>query len=404
MLRELLSKPKTLIDRLGFTFLALAIAFAGLLPTLILDSPAVHANGSGGQVQARSITMSSSTPSATGVTYAVTFTPVTNETHPDVLVDFCSNDPLVGDSCTATSGTDTPSFASAAATGWTLTTIGSGRGVKLVTSTVSFTGGTPVTITITNVTNPSVSGTLGSFYGRILDYANGGAGTNTSASPGSYVDWGGIALSTTVNISITAKVFETLSFCVYNSSCGTAASLALGATSTGALNTGTSYVNSGASYTLATNAAHSVTVTMTGQTLCSAVVVNFTNCPTGGSTSTISAMGATAIISAVGTSQFGMCAYNGGNGSLTIASTYNDTTGTHCNGITTGTYAGSSLFGFNDTGSSGGTNNTAGSTVMSTTGPLASTTGNFTFLGNIASTTPAGIYTSNLNMVATGSF
>jgi hypothetical protein len=99
-----------------------------------------------------------------------------------------------------------------------------------------------------------------------------------------------------------------------------------------------------------------------------------------------------------------MCAYNGGNASLSIASTYNDTTATHCNGITTGSYSGSSLFGFNDSGSSGGTNNAAGSTVMSTTGPLASTTGNFTFLGNIAATTPAGIYTSNLNMVATGSF
>jgi len=387
--------------KLSLVGLAALLGLAGVLPALIFDSSQVFA---GAQVQSRSIKMSSSTPSATGVTYTVTFTPQTNETHPDVVVDFCSNDPLIGDTCTATAGTDTPNFTSAAisTSGWTLATEGSDRGVYLTTTTNSFTASTPVTLTITNVTNPSNSGSSGSFYGRILDYATGGGSGYTATVPGTYVDWGGVALSTAQNITVQAKVFETLSFCVYNGTCGTQAALDLGAASTGALSTGTAYVNSGASYSIATNAYHGVAVTMTGQTLCNQSTLNFTNCPTGASANTISAIGTTALISSVGTSQFGMCAYNGGNASITVASAYNDTVN-HCNGITTGSYSGSSLFGFDDSNTTG-TNSASGSEVMSSSGALNTTTGNFTFLGNITATTTAGIYNSNLNLVATGTF
>ena len=71
--------------KLSMVALAALLGLAGVIPALIFDSQSVLA----GQVQSRSITLSSSTPSATGVTYTVTITPQTSETHPDMVIDFC---------------------------------------------------------------------------------------------------------------------------------------------------------------------------------------------------------------------------------------------------------------------------------------------------------------------------
>jgi hypothetical protein len=390
------------IRRVGLASTALLLATVTAVPALLNSYASAVA-----QVTARKIVMSVSTPSATAVTYTLTFTPATSLTNPDVIVDFCSNSPLIGDSCTATAGTDVPNMTSAAASTWTVTTIGTNRGIKL-TGTHTFTAATPTTITITGVVNPSNVGTNGSFYGRVLTYASGTAGAATSVAPGTYTDYGGIALSTANNISITAKVFETLSFCVFTSSCGgTAPTANLGDTTTGALATSTAYINAQTQYTLASNAGTSVVVTMTGQTLCRAATLSFANCPTGASAATISAIGttATAVNGAhFGTEQFGMCAGKNGSAALTVATAYNDTVN-NCptTAQATGTYSGTSLFGFDDT-SSTGTNNAAGSTVLSSSGAVPTVTSNFAFAANIAATTEAGIYQSNLNLVATGTF
>lgn len=388
---------KRLAQQASIAVVAAIVAVVGIAPSLFGSVASAD-----GQVLSRSITMSSSAPGASGVSYAVTFTPATTITNPDYLVDFCSNDPLVGDSCTATAGTDVPNFGSATAkigaTTMTVATIGSGRGLK-ITGTSTYTSGTPTTITISNVTNPTA---VASFYARIIVYANGAAGTNTSDSPGTYKDYGGVALSTASNISITAKVFETLTFCVYQTSCGTAPSLALGDTTTGALSSTNAYVNSNAKYDLATNAAGGVTVAMRGTTLCRSNTLS--DCNTGSpSVFTISSMGATAVVKSIGSEQFGMCADVTGSAVLTVATPYHDTVG-NCNGITTGTYAGGDKFGFDDNTLTG-TNSASGSTVMSSTAAVPSVTGDeFAFLGDVAPTTEAGIYTTSLNMVATSTF
>lgn len=345
--------------------------------------------------------MSSSAASASSVTYTVTFTPATTITHPDVILDFCSNDPLIGDSCTATAGTDVPNFSSAAASGWTVSTIGSNRGIKLTTSSVSFTSGTPVTITVTGVTNPSATA---SFYGRILTYLTGAAGTNTSVSPGTYQDYGGVALSTAANISITSKVFETLSYCVFQSSCGTAPTLTLGDPTTGALSTTSAYVNNNAQYTIATNAAGGAAVAMRGTTLCRSSTPS--DCNTGSTSQyTITGIGGSEVVSSVGNEQFGMCVdTTGASGGLAAQAPYDDSVNACHTGLTTGTYSGTSKFGFNDVTTSGGTNNASGSKILQSTGAIPSYTGTFAFLGNIAATTEAGIYTTSLNTVATGTF
>jgi hypothetical protein len=106
-----------------------------------------------------------------------------------------------------------------------------------------------------------------------------------------------------------------------------------------------------------------------------------------------------------------MCVDDTGATGLTIDGAYLDGTGANCHGITTGQYAGTSTFGFNDsastgsTGATGGTNSAGGSRIFYSTGPVSLyQAGGFAFIADIASTTPAGIYTTQLNMVATGTF
>jgi hypothetical protein len=175
----------------------------------------------------------------------------------------------------------------------------------------------------------------------------------------------------------------------------------LGDPTTGALSTANAYVNNNAQYTLGTNAGGGVGVTMTGTTLCRPGGT----CTTGANAFTISAIGNTAAAKSIGSEQFGMCAdTTGATGGLAASVPYSDTINACHTGLTTGTYSGSSQFGFNDASSAGGTNNAAGSTLLTSTGAVSSYTGTFAFLGDIAATTEAGLYTTSLNLVATGTF
>lgn len=351
---------------------AVALGSAVLLPVL---EGTVFANG---QVTTRSIEMSDSSPSASSVTYQVTFTPATSITNPDVIIDFCSNSPIVGDSCTATAGTDVPNMTSASAGGsWTLSTIGTNRGVKLTTSTVSFTSGTPTTITLTGVANPSATG---SFYGRILTYASGTAGSATSDTPGSYTDYGGIALSTAHSISITAKVMETLSFCVYPDDngggagtgvCGNNPDFTIGHSVGGTTVIDSSAIDTSLTdFSLSTNASGGAAVRLKGDTL------KF-------GTNDINAAGSTATSFVAGTENFGVrestaggCAavapYNGAAGSYGL-----DTT------ATTTTY---------------------GDDVCSTGGAVNGSVSKLTWAATASNTTPAGVYTATEQLIATGTF
>ena len=363
-----------------------------------------HASAAG-QITGRKITLSSSTPSASSVTYTLVFTPVSAAA--DMFIDFCDNTPLIGDSCTATAGTDTPNVSGLTAsnvTGCTGLAVIAGNHALRLTG-CSLTGGTQKTITITGITNPSNSGSIGDFYSRVLTYASGNAASvTTSQTPGTYVDYGGIALTTTNNITITSKVFETLSFCVYQTSCtsgnGNAANLTLGDPTTQALSISNNYINSNALYTLATNAGSGVAVVLKGNTLCRDPTP--ANCTTGSAdpnTITPKAAGAATVLAAAGNEQFAMCANKNGSTALTVASTYDDTVN-NCASLTTGTYSGTSKFGWDNAAATG----SSGSSVMTSSGAVPSVSGNFTFAAGIAATTEAGIYTASINMIATGTF
>ena len=374
-----------------------AILFVFTLAAQLLPEAADAA-----QVTSRSITMSTSAAS-TAATYKLTFTPVT--TSQELIIDFCANDPLVGDTCTFAAGT-VPTIASPVSNVGTASSVGSGSPVHTIKVTgLTMTGGSPFTINFTSgITNPT---TNTSFYARILTYGTGNAAgytpANTSGNAptsGTFVDYGGSALSTASNVSITSKVFETLSFCVYTGSCGTAPALILGDPTTGALSVISAYINSNTQYNIATNAGSGVSVTMTGTTLCRPGGT----CSTGANAFTISAIGTTPTALSVGTEQFGMCADVTGSAALTVAAKYTDSIN-NCHSLSTGTYAGSSKFGFDDGAGADGTNNASGSQVLSSSGAVPSYVGgSLVFLGDIAATTEAGVYTTSLNLVATGTF
>ena len=82
------------------TVAALGILVGAALPAF------VPAFASAQEITTRSIDLSNSATSATGVNYDLTFTPVATAAG-GFLIDFCSNTPLVGNTCTAPSGLST---------------------------------------------------------------------------------------------------------------------------------------------------------------------------------------------------------------------------------------------------------------------------------------------------------
>ena len=98
-----------------------------------------------------------------------------------------------------------------------------------------------------------------------------------------------------------------------------------------------------------------------------------------------------------------MCADVTGSTAVVPTSVYTDSSGSNCDGLTTGSYGGTATFGFNDSAVNG-TNSATGSPVLTSSGAVPLFTDSFTFLGDISPVTPAGLYTTSLNFVATGTF
>ncbi|MGH7196043.1 MAG: hypothetical protein ACREGA_04685 [Candidatus Saccharimonadales bacterium] len=380
--------------------LSVILAGAGLLPLFFVAG--ANAAATGGQVQSRSIELSNSANAATGVSYKVSFTPVTTGTVNSLVVAFCSNDPIPGDSCTAPSGMDlgsspTVSGQSGGTAGLTTTTNSTANVLKL-SGTGTNTSGTAVSFTISGVTNPSAGTTTDTFYARILTYASAaGAGSWASGIPGTYVDYGGIALSTTQELNITAKVQEEITFCLDVSATpitdcsGSNNAVTLGDTH-GVLSTSGAFVNNKAQYYVQTNAGGKAAIRMIGPTLSSGA-------------NTIPAL-ATLTTSNPGRSQFGMCTFasSGTTANLAVSSNYNDGTG-NCAATTntagTGATGGDHGAGF--AFNSANTTSTYGDQIATeSAGKYA--VGTLAFLGNTSNTQVSGIYQTALNFIATGTY
>jgi hypothetical protein len=392
---------------------ALVLASSSVLPLIFSQKASAY-----NILPNREIKVSSSATSSTSVSYYVEFDAGTTANVKSIAVDFCANTAVINDTCTANPGTTTPTLTSA-----TVTTTGAGVGNLTGTWTVaitntnrtftisnatgeSMTAGTPYFFTINLVTNPS---TLGSFYGRILTFPNdttsnyAGGYTGTNVDTNIPTDAGGIALSTAAQITVTSKVQERLTFCVYadtadaeygNNDCTSkqGTSVLLGDTN-GVLDPSGPYVSTATRYSITTNATGGATIRLKGGTLTSGA-------------NSIDAMTATANTSTPGTEEFGFCTYQQAGTGLTPAAPYDDGTcdaqTSHTSGTGTPGGAGTATFAY-DTNSTDGTGSTFGDTIGSKVAGNFSTA-EIAFIGNIGNATEAGIYTAVLTFIATGTY
>jgi hypothetical protein len=221
-------------------------------------------------------------------------------------------------------------------------------------------------------------------------------GTTNGSSTAGVIDSGGIALSTAAQITVTAKVQETLSFCVYtNANCGAGGTAVTLGDTNGVLSTAGPFVDKNTKFDIATNAggaSPAATVRFKAPTLTSGA-------------NTIDAIGATAVVSNPGNNQFGLCTYRSAGSLLTILPPYN-------NGASDG---GAACTGTTQTAGTGATGGTNGALFAFETAPAATTfgddlatinagasnTGRIAYIGNVSPTQQAGIYTSTFTFVAT---
>ncbi len=314
---------------------------------------------------------------------------------------YCTT-PLPGTTCTAPTGLSTSNVLSIQSqTGWT-DTGGTAFALSSATSNeikVSRTTpgnetntSTPVSMkfggqTSDYITNPTTANTT--FFVRITLYSDNAFTTA--------VDQGTVVSSTAQQINIIAKVQEELAFsvgttitapgigCTPYSDLG---SLQLGDTN-GVLSPATAY-DAHSYFRVSTNATNGLAIDYSGNTL------------TSGATNNIAAIGTTATPSHPGTPQFGLAIdssdLEGGSGySFTYLSASTSPVD-YSNGAGTITNSGSANFAFDTTST------TTPRLIASSTGIIVCDTGSVRYLGNIAYSTPAGIYTTTITYIAIPTF
>jgi hypothetical protein len=360
-----------------------------------------HANAA--QITARKLTVASSASGSTAVGAAATGTNGAQTKHTfdfttsgasvgSIEFLYCTT-PLPGTTCTAPTGMDASTVTSVAGTsasGWTSSATTSRlrithtAGVVTTANFIFGNGGS------TNyIKNPTVAGT---YFVRITTFSD-----TAWTTP---VDQGTVANSVAQQISVTAKVQETLNFSVgapinadgsgsIPSPTGCTAfsddgELALGDVTDGTLSFTTAY-DAHSYFRVSTNANGGTVVYYSGDTLKN---------PAGNS---ITAIGASAAASAIGTSQFGLAIDSGDatvNGysftNLTATAPYNAGNGLLSSPGTT--------FAFNTASV------TAPVAIASASGPILCDTGSVRYLGNISTTTPPGVYTTKISYIATPTY
>jgi hypothetical protein len=407
--------------RTAYITAAFIVALAGVMQAFL--GQRVYAFPDGSQLADREIRISSSASGATGVTYLVAFEPASNYTIQGIIVDFCGGvsstnpgTPIINDSdCDLPTGFDigTPSVTVTsvdddgdativdlgAGTGGTWTATDHSANNQTLRLTHSGTGpslsaGTRYGFTINGVTNPTPVET---FYARIITYTSSTEDvttyTHSAADDGDGTidaqDYGGIALSTAAQISITARVRESLTFCV------SAANPGAGCSGTSAptllLNNGsedivdTAGVSTASSYIQAsTNAQSGVVVRMRNTASCAGLSRD------SGTTCDIVAIGSTP--SALGSipspdGLFGMYVNDTGGTALNAAAPYE----------TASSYA-------MDDNTTDGVRSTYGDIITASTGPLDAVENILVFGARASNTTEAGLYTATIIINATGTF
>jgi hypothetical protein len=405
-----------------------------VLLTLILLAPAVLTQSAyaAGQFSPRKLTMSSQaaggiSTDANGATVAkgsggngafakhtYDFTTATTGAIQSVLLQYCTT-PLLDTTCTAPTGMDASTVATIAAqsgvTGFTLDTTTSVTTGNYFTSfpcvsrahciTLQRTGGASVpSATALDLAFGQGAGTdwiknptsLGTFYVRIYTFSN------TTYTTANMIDEAAVAGSVNTDIDLTAKVQEKLNFSVAgNPSAPGVSCTALSGVGTEQLGDTNGVLD--ATLAWATNSYFRLSTNANGGTL---VQYSGDTLKTAGGTNSIAPIGATAVLSTPGTEQFGLgidsSDTQGSNGysftNLVAAAQYNSSQGN----INTPTIAAKFAF----LTSSVTTPVTIASAPGGTT--VSCDTGSVRYVGNIATTTKAGVYKTTIAYIAVATF
>ncbi len=237
-MQRLTKNWRTRFQRIVSGRLAIAMAIACLFFAATLPALPVHA----AQITARKVTLSSSAASATGVTYTFNFTvPTTGTPVKSLDILLCTT---ASGTCTGSSGTTTGGSLSSqptglgAASGWTGTFTTNNR-LQVANSSNATNPAGAVTLVFGGITNPTTANT--SFYARITTYSD--------ASWTTTIDAGAVAAATANQITVSATVPESLTFCtgtsgITSSSCASATgtSVSLGVLTTSSTGSGTSQI------------------------------------------------------------------------------------------------------------------------------------------------------------------
>lgn len=439
---------RTLVQRPLVALTALALVAGSAVPSMLLST----AGAAGAQMLNRQIQVSDSSPSGnanfttgigsgTNVEYKINFTSSSPATIGGIVVDICSNTPIVGDStCLAPGGFDwsaTPSVSVNGATlggTWTAASaVGGGTGVYPVLKLSNATPVAPtglVTLTVTGVTNPTqnVAVTGQSYYARITTFATSAdmdtaypATNDTRASmatleTNNLVDYGGVALSTTTPITVTAKVMETMMLCTS----GTVMA-ATGCTdaSTPSVNIGEDYngtkvlrddaISTASAWSMiSTNASTGYGIWIRGRNTCpegGMTKVASTNvCEIPAAHSGAGVAGPLVIGRTTGNAAFGMRVEDGafvGTGIGTNTAVEKWTGDDTINGTI---IANTSNYLMDTTSGNDNINYVYGSQVVDSTGQANSVQNEYFFAATASPTTPAGIYTQTFSLIASGRF
>ncbi len=392
-------KISNALRRISYTGSIVMLTVATILPSLF--GATAHAFPTGAQVTSRSIKMSDSKTSATPTTYDVKFTSASAYTVKGIIVDFCVGSPIIGDAtCVKPTGFSIPASPTVALVSgisggtWIsgASAINTNRTLKLTDATgnAQVAGTTVIEFTVAGITNTS---TLGSFYARIITYS-ANAGDIATYAPGTEgstdaKDYGGIALSTANQLTITAKVQESLTFCVYltGANCAGAGAPPLNVPlgdANGVLSSySTNYLSTASApkFDIASNAQGGVIVNMKGENLCR--VASPCAPANGGNIINSSGASCTADSAVTSVEQFGV--------RVSVLGT----------GVTSANYGcAANSHAFNEPNTIG----TYGDTIASMAAPSDEVQSTMEFMAKAATTTEAGIYTTNLSFIATGTY
>lgn len=383
-------KFMTLFNRRARYFVAaISLVFAAMMPGLV----------SADQVTERSIALSSSSVDAQNVTYTVNFT--ATKAAGAFVVDFCSNSPVIGEACT--SPADAHNFSASAAasttTGFTSVTALDAHTV-VVTGTIA--AAATVSVDLTGINNPDNAGPL---YARIVTYdtqSNASQYTSTDLKSGAQ-DEGGVAMAITPTIGVSAAVLESMTFCVSGESIGdscvgtgskqpalAAPTLKLGQDNGGVIALNADDVYTGVINTqISTNAVSGAVINLKSNALRCGGLINSskkTDCY-------IKPALKTDIVK--GQAKFGV---------KTGADDVDATNGT-IEAVKDSGY-GATSFAMNwVTGDTTGVTSTYGDPLLDTDGkPANNKNMPLTFGASVSNQTPAGLYSADLSLIATGRF